>query len=65
VRDGRDIGKPPAATVRQAPLECIECGTLSTMNANGWHGYRTDEPYTDDSPELVFYCPSCAVRGFG
>jgi hypothetical protein len=32
VRDGRDIEKAPTLDDRPAdPLECIECGTLSTM----------------------------------
>jgi hypothetical protein len=33
--------------------------------AEGWCGYRVDEPYTDEPPELAFYCPACAEREFG
>jgi hypothetical protein len=66
VRDGRDIEQAPSLGDRPTdPLECVECGTLSTVNASGWRGYRTDEPETDDLPELLFYCPSCAEREFG
>jgi hypothetical protein len=46
-------------------LECVECGELSRPKAPGWRGHRTDEPETDDVPEVVFYCPYCAIREFG
>jgi hypothetical protein len=46
-------------------MECVECGVTADDHAEGWRGYRTDEPDTNDSPEVAFYCPSCAEREFG
>lgn len=45
-------------------LRCIECGNRSGLYARGWRGYRTDDPETDDRPEIGFYCPTCAAREF-
>jgi hypothetical protein len=47
------------------PIECVECGDRADLYAQGWRGYRVDEPHADDLPALAFYCPDCAVREFG
>ena len=47
------------------PLECAQCGELSTPGAPGWLGGRIDEPETDDLPAVAFWCPDCAAREFG
>jgi hypothetical protein len=47
------------------PLRCTECGVFSDERAAGWRGYRTDEPESDDTPEVVWYCAYCAIREFG
>ena len=47
-----------------ALLLCVECGTVSSREAWGWRGYRMDDPETDESPALAFYCPKCAEREF-
>ena len=46
-------------------LCCVECGSLSSLDASGWRAYRTDEPFTEDLPTIALYCPSCAAREFG
>ncbi len=46
------------------PIECVECGHLADLYAEGWRGYRVDVPYTDELPALAFYCPDCAEREF-
>jgi hypothetical protein len=46
-------------------LACAECPRVSSVTARGWKGYRTDEPDTDELPQLAFYCPACARREFG
>ena len=46
-------------------LACAECPRVSSVTARGWKGYRTDEPETDDPPQVAFYCPACARREFG
>lgn len=46
-------------------LACAECPRLSTATARGWKAYRTDDPETDETPELAFYCPQCAELEFG
>jgi hypothetical protein len=46
------------------PLQCVECGTLSSLYAWGWRGYRIDDPSEDELPALAFYCPSCAADHF-
>ncbi len=50
---------------RSGPLVCAQCGDISPPRAPGWHGYRTDEPSTDDVPNIAFYCPFCVAREFG
>jgi hypothetical protein len=42
-------------------LTCIECGVLSASPVDfGWKAYRCDDPGLDETPELAFYCPTCA-----
>ncbi len=47
------------------PLCCVECGTLSSLEARRWRSYRIDDPTEDEPPALAFYCPACAEREFG
>jgi hypothetical protein len=46
-------------------LVCQECRGFSDERAEGWRGYRIDDPDKTAPPELVFYCPRCAARAFG
>jgi hypothetical protein len=46
-------------------LHCQECGRRADERAEGWRGYRVDEPYADEPPELAWYCPRCADRELG
>jgi hypothetical protein len=46
-------------------LTCVECGSVSSLQAFGWRAYRTDEPHTDELPALAFYCPQCSSEHFG
>ena len=34
-------------------MECVECGVEADDHAEGWRGYRTDRPDTDEPPELA------------
>jgi hypothetical protein len=41
---------------------CTECeARWLPADEDRWEAYLTD----DESPELVFYCPTCAEREFG
>jgi hypothetical protein len=46
---------------RLGELSCEECGERAALFAAGWRAYGSDEPYTDELPELAFYCPGCAT----
>jgi hypothetical protein len=46
-------------------LACVECPRVSTATARGWKAYHMDDPHTNEPPDLVFYCPSCAEAEFG
>jgi len=46
-------------------VRCQECGRKADDRADGWRGYPVDEPYTDELPELAWYCPRCGEREFG
>jgi hypothetical protein len=48
-----------------APLECVECKSLSGPDARFWRSYRIDDPSEYEPPALAFYCPACAEREFG
>ena len=41
------------------------CGATSASGALGWRAYGIDEPETDKSPAVAFWCPPCARREFG
>jgi hypothetical protein len=45
-------------------VECIECGVRVDDRAEGWRGYRIDEPEREDMPLIGFYCPACPEREF-
>jgi hypothetical protein len=46
-------------------IVCVECGAMSaTPSMRGWRGYRTDDTKLEETPELAFYCPVCAVAEF-
>lgn len=45
-------------------LTCAECPRLSNLTATGWRAYRSDDPETNEPPQLSFYCPDCAEREF-
>ena len=47
------------------PLRCVECRTLSDVEARRWRSYRIDDPTEDEPPALACYCPACAEREFG
>ena len=52
--------------VSRRVIVCVECSAMSaTPSVRGWRGYRTDDPELEEAPELVFYCPVCAVAEFG
>jgi hypothetical protein len=55
--------RDPVAKVHQ--LRCAQCGSRSGLYAHGWHGYRTDDAETDETPTLSFFCPTCSAREFG
>jgi hypothetical protein len=67
VSQRRDSGDRDGARGRYvpAPLECVECKSLSGPEARFWRSYRIDDPSEDELPALAFYCPSCAEREFG
>lgn len=46
-------------------VTCAECGKLSSRYVVGWRDYRSDDPNLGESPELAFYCTTCAGRAFG
>lgn len=50
---------------RATTVQCVECHTSSGLYWHGWRAYRVDEPGTDESPALAFYCPTCAHLQFG
>jgi hypothetical protein len=52
---------PPRARL----LVCAQCGSVSGLRADGWRGYRIDDPELDEQPDLGFFCPTCALREFG
>jgi hypothetical protein len=54
--------QPRAAQVNV--LQCAQCGTLSSLYASGWRGYRTDDPERGEAPALAFFCPTCSARQF-
>jgi hypothetical protein len=54
--------QPRAANVNL--LRCAQCGSISGLAANGWRGYRTDDPELDLEPALAFFCPACSTREF-
>jgi len=56
----RDRHNDKATTV-----QCVECEASSGLCWHGWRAYRIDEPGTDESPALAFYCPACARLQFG
>jgi hypothetical protein len=56
----RDRQNDKATTV-----QCVECDASSGLYWHGWRAYRIDEPGTDESPALAFYCPTCASLQFG
>jgi hypothetical protein len=45
-------------------LRCAQCGSISSLCASGWRGYRTDDPDVDEEPALAFFCPACSAREF-
>jgi hypothetical protein len=45
-------------------VSCAECGSASDGQWHGWLACRTDEPGTDDVPEVAYFCPDCAARKF-
>jgi hypothetical protein len=46
-------------------MECVECGAKPDERAEGWRGYRVDDPDQNEPLELAFYCRYCAQREFG
>jgi hypothetical protein len=46
-------------------MGCVECGAKPDERAEGWRGYRVDDPDGNELPELAVYCPCCAQREFG
>ena len=43
-------------------LQCVECGAESDQGYL-WRAFIADEE--DEPPEVLCYCPACAVRQFG
>jgi hypothetical protein len=41
-------------------LACAECLRVSSATADGWRGYRSDDPEKEEPPRLAFFCPECA-----
>jgi hypothetical protein len=58
-------GLNPRAAEVLGRLTCAECGALSTFDARGWIAIRAGEADIDDTPEVFFFCPDRAERGFG
>ena len=48
-----------------APMECAECGVDADGRAEGWRGYRTDDPDLHEPSDLAWFCALCAEREFG
>ena len=46
-------------------MRCVECGAEPDEQAVGWRAYHAEDPEEDDEPELVLYCPTCALHEFG
>jgi hypothetical protein len=45
------------------PLRCVGCGTLASLNAWGWRGYRQIAlPTEDQLPQRPFACSICLER---
>jgi hypothetical protein len=49
---------------RATTVQCVECAASSGLYWQGWRAYRVDEPGTDESPALAFFCPTCSRRHF-
>jgi hypothetical protein len=47
-------------------LRCVECGQEPAVSAraDGWVAFRVDLSDDPDPPEVIVYCPECAVREF-
>ena len=45
-------------------MHCVQCGCASGLYAIGWRGYLAVDPELGESPELAFFCPTCAEREF-
>ena len=46
-------------------IRCRECGRLPFEKAQRWRAYRVTSAWPYDDPEVVFYCPACAIEEFG
>jgi hypothetical protein len=46
-------------------LTCEECKAVADEEAEGRQAHRGDDPYEDEEPLVVYYCPACAEREFG
>jgi hypothetical protein len=64
-RDDGAVRRDRRATDGVRVLACAECPRVSSVSARGWKAYRSDDPETEEPPELAFYCPDCARREFG
>lgn len=45
-------------------LFCAECQRVSGITAQGWKGYRVDDPDQHEPPQIAFYCPHCEREQF-
>jgi hypothetical protein len=62
-RDDRGGVRP--SSLPEPPLRCIECGTISEGDADGWRAYIAFIEEDGKPPEIAIYCPACANLEFG
>jgi len=46
-------------------MRCVVCGRKPFERARRWRAYRISLDWPHDDPEVVFYCPACAIEEFG
>ena len=55
------MAEPARSEVKSTSLTCQECGRAWVTNSERWRLYLT----SDNPPQAVPYCPSCASDEFG
>jgi hypothetical protein len=44
---------------------CANCDRVSDGAASGWRAYKYENEEEGGPPEVLAFCPDCAVREFG